>query len=111
MTTTMGTILQIERFLKPRFLRTPYEGDGFYPAFRPVVLNNEVTGDKFIAEFDPNDDIFLHKAGDSVVCKVRFSVGETSDGRLYQRVTGESTFSFEEERALYLDDSEEGGAR
>lgn len=111
MTTTMGTILQIERFLKPRFLRTPYEGDGFYPAFRPVVLNNEVTGDRFIAEFDPNDDIFLHKAGDSVVCKVRFSVGETSDGRLYQRATGESTFSFEEERALYLDDSEEGGAR
>lgn len=111
MTTTMGTFLQIERFLKPRFLRMPYEGDGFYPAFRPVVLNNEVTGDRFIAEFDPNDDIFLHKAGDSVVCKVRFSVGETSDGRLYQRVTGESTFSFEEERALYLDDSEEGGAR
>ena len=107
----MGTFLQIERFLKPRFLRMPYEGDGFYPAFRPVVLNNEVTGDRFIAEFDPNDDIVLHKAGDSVVCKVRFSVGETSDGRLYQRVTGESTFSFEEERALYLDDSEEGGAR
>ena len=24
---------------------TPYEGDGFYPASRPAVLNNEVTGD------------------------------------------------------------------
>lgn len=107
----MNQIFTIQKILKTRFLGIPYEGDGFYPAFRPVVLNNEVTGDRFIAEFDPNDDIFLHKAGDSVVCKVRFSVGKTSDGRLYQRATGESTFSFEEERALYLDDSEEGGAR
>ncbi len=41
----MENIFFIQKFLKPRFLRTPYEGDGFYPASRPAVLNNEVTGD------------------------------------------------------------------
>ena len=100
----------IKKILKTRFLGVPYEGDSFYPAFRPVVLNDEVTGEEIIAEFEPDDDIFLHKVGDRVVCNVHFSVGETPDGRLYQRVKGESTFSFEEEKALYLDDSEEGGA-
>lgn len=104
-------IYTVQKILKVRYLKVPYEGDGFYPAFRPVVLKDENTGDEYIVEFPPKDDIFLHKVGDSVVCNIRFSVGETPDGRLYQRVRGDSTFSFEEEKALYLDDSEKGGVQ